>query len=130
MKKNLLSFFIPTFLFFVSQAQLVSYSLQESYTIAELQAFLDNSGFALPIPPQYDVDVYQVVYKTPYKHIDSLITTSGIVAIPKNVSCASLLCTWGHGTFSKRSESASYQAAERPITFLFCRFRRCSNSNA
>jgi hypothetical protein len=119
MKKFLLSFFIPTFLFFVSQAQLVSYSLQESYTVAELQAFLDNSGFALPIPPLYDVDVYQVIYKTPYKHIDSLITTSGIVAIPKNVSCASLLCTWGHGTFSKRSESASYQAAERPISFLF-----------
>jgi hypothetical protein len=119
MKNKLLSFIVATLFFFVSQAQLVSYNLQESFTVAELQTFLDNSGFSLPIPPLYDVDIYQVVYKTPYKHIDSLINTSGIVAIPKNVPCASLLASYGHGTWSKRSESASFNAAERPITFLF-----------
>lgn len=120
MKKLLLAF--ATLSFFIGQnkaQRLVSYTLQESFTVAQLQTFLDNSGFALPIPPQYDVDIYQVVYKTPYLHIDSLINTSGIVAIPKNVPCGSLLASYGHGTFSSRNESASYNAPERPITFLF-----------
>lgn len=119
MKKTLLSFLTLTLLFSISKAQLVSYSLQESFTIDQLQTFLDNSGFALPLPPRYDVDIYQVIYKTPYKDIDSLITTSGIVSIPKNLSCPTILCTYGHGTFAKKTQSASIDAAERPIVYLF-----------
>lgn len=114
--------FIAFSLSFSVKAQLVSYQLQESFNIPDLQAFLDNSGFALPLTPQYEVDVYQIFYKTPYKHIDSLVTTSGIVAIPKNVACPSILTAYGHGTFTKRTQSASFNAAERPITFLFAGF--------
>lgn len=104
------------------KAQLVSYNLQESFTKQELSTFLNNSGFSLPITPKYEVDVYQILYKTPYKHIDSLIVTSGIVAIPKAVDCPSLLAAYGHGTFSARNTSASFDAPERPITFLFAGF--------
>lgn len=119
MKKLLLSIFTLFFFTGFNNAQLVSYTLQESFTVAQLQSLLDNTGFALPIPPQYDVDIYQVIYRTPYKHIDSLITTSGIVAIPKNISCPTILVTYGHGTFAKKTQSASIDAAERPIAYLF-----------
>ena len=122
MRKYILSLALSFLVFWGANAQLVSYNLQESFTIQELSTFLNNSGFALPIAPKYEVDVYQIFYKTPYKHIDSLITTSGIVAIPKDVECPSLLAAYGHGSFSARSNSASYNAPERPITFLFAGF--------
>ncbi|MEX2590371.1 MAG: T9SS type A sorting domain-containing protein [Chitinophagales bacterium] len=122
MRKIILSLALSISIVFGIKAQLVSYSIQDSFTKQELRTFLDNSGFGLPITPKYDVDVYQIFYKTPYKHIDSLITTSGIVAVPKNKDCPSLLAAYGHGTFSERNSSASYNAAERPITFLFAGF--------
>lgn len=121
MKKIYTTLFILSCII-ITKAQLVSYNLQESFTKSELQTFLDNSGFGLSLLPQYEVEVYQIIYKTPYKHIDSLIETSGIVAIPKNVSCASPLVAYGHGTFSTRNNSASYNAPERPIVFLFAGF--------
>lgn len=119
MKKTALLLTISLLLSLATNAQLVSYNLQESFTTQELSTFLSNSGFGLPVTPSYEVDVYQITYKTPYKHIDSLITTSGIVAVPKNQDCPSLLVAYGHGTFSARNNSASYNAPERPITFLF-----------
>lgn len=119
MQKTILSLALTLLVSLAVQAQLVSYNLQESYTTQQLSDFLDNSGFSLPVTPNYEVDVYQIIYKTPYKHIDSLITTSGIVAVPKNQDCPSLLAAYGHGTFSARNSSASFNAPERPITFLF-----------
>lgn len=121
MNKFLYTFLI-LFSFVSLKSQLISYKLQESFTKSELQSFLDNSGFQLPLLPQYEVDIYQIFYMTPYKHIDSLIETSGIVAIPKNVPCGSSLIAYGHGTFSNRNESASFNAPERPINFLFAGF--------
>jgi hypothetical protein len=104
---------------FTANAQMVSYNLQQSFTKSELDSFLSLSGFALPIQPQYDIDVYQVIYKTPYKNIDSLVNASGIVVIPKNTLCPSALGCYGHGTFAKRVEVPSYEGPERPIGFFF-----------
>jgi hypothetical protein len=102
-----------------AQAQLVSYTLQQSFTKSQLDSFLATTGFALPVTPQYDIDVYKVIYKTPYKNIDSLVNVSGIVVIPQNTPCPSALGCYAHGTFSRRVEVPSLQGAERPIGFFF-----------
>ncbi len=102
-----------------SNAQLVSYRIQQSFTANELDSFLSTTGFALPILPQYDVDIYQVIYKTPYKHIDSLVNASGIVVVPKNLLCPAALGCYAHGTFAKRLEVPSYEGPERPIGLFF-----------
>lgn len=119
MKKSILFVFAFTCIYINATAQLVSYTLQQSFTKAGLDSFLSNTGFALPIGPQYDIDVYQVIYKTPYKHIDSLVNVSGIVVIPKNTPCPSSLGCYAHGTFSKRTQVPSYEGPERPIGFFF-----------
>src|SRR6188508_175432 len=98
---------------------MVSYHLQISYTVAQLDSFLDASGFSLPIAPQYAIDVYQVIYKTPYKHIDSLVNASGIVVVPKDRTCAMAMGCYAHGTFTRRDEVPSYNGPERPISFFF-----------
>jgi hypothetical protein len=102
-----------------STAQMVSYHLQQSFTTTQLDSFLNTSGFSLPIAPQYDIDVYQVIYKTPYKHIDSLVNVSGIVVVPKNVGCPMALGCYAHGTFSSRLQVPSYDGPERPIGLFF-----------
>ncbi|MES2621843.1 MAG: T9SS type A sorting domain-containing protein [Bacteroidota bacterium] len=107
------------FLHYTSSAQLVSYHLQQSFTVFSLDSFLSLSGFSLPIAPQYDIDVYQVIYKTPYKHIDSLVNASGIVVVPKNVACPVALGCYAHGSFAKRLEVPSYEGPERPIGLFF-----------
>jgi len=118
--KKLFSAFIILFLFqYSSKAQLVSYHLQQSFTAHELDSFLSTTGFSLPIAPQYDIDVYQVIYKTPYKHIDSLVNASGIVVVPKNVACPLPLGCYAHGTFANRLQVPSYDGPERPIGFFF-----------
>lgn len=117
--KNYLLFVITLFLFANSNAQLVSYALQVSYTVAQLDSFFAANGLTLPIQPQYGIDVYQVIYKTPYKHIDSLVNVSGIVVFPKNTSCPSGLGCYAHGSFSRRDQVPSYNGPERPIGFFF-----------
>lgn len=117
--KRYLLLAITLFFFGNSNAQLVSYSLQVSYTVAQLDSFFTANGFTLPVPPQYDIDVYQVIYKTPYKDIDSLVNVSGIVVFPKNTTCASGLACYAHGSFSRWDEVPSYNGPERPIGFFF-----------
>jgi hypothetical protein len=118
--KHIFSFLSFIFIFTYSAlAQMVSYSLQQSFTKLELDSFLNTTGFSLPIAPQYDIDVYQVIYKTPYKHPDSLVNASGIVVVPKNTICPSALGCYAHGTFSSRLQVPSYQGPERPIGLFF-----------
>ncbi len=114
--------FTPLFFFFfitAVQAQMVRYTLQQSFTKTQLDSFLQTTGFSLPIAPQYDIDIYQVIYKTPYKHIDSLVNASGIVVFPKNTVCPSGLGCYTHGTFTRRDQCPSYNGPERPIGFFF-----------
>jgi pimeloyl-ACP methyl ester carboxylesterase len=118
MKKLSASLFAVLFTLMVN-AQMVSYTLQESFTIAQLDSVLSATGFALPISPQYDIEVYQVIYKTPYRHIDSLVNASGIVVFPKNKTCPSALGCYAHGTFTKRVQVPSYEGPERPIGLFF-----------
>lgn len=101
------------------RAQLVSYDLQESFTASQLDSFLTTTGFNLPVSPQYAIDVYHVIYKTPYRHIDSLVNVSGIIVFPKNALCPSALGCYAHGTFTRRDQVPSYNGPERPIGFFF-----------
>lgn len=118
--KKIFTILYLTFVYSLSNAQvLVSYSLQESFTKNQLDSVLSVTGFSLPIQPQYGIDVYQVIYKTPYKHIDSLVNVSGIVVIPKNATCPSALGCYAHGSFSRRDQVPSYNGPERPIGFFF-----------
>lgn len=119
MKKLFTAFAFLFFLQHNSNAQLVSYQIQQSFTANELDSFLSTTGFSLPVLPQYDVEVYQVIYKTPYKHIDSLVNASGIVVVPKNTPCPAALGCYAHGTFAKRLEVPSYEGPERPIGLFF-----------
>lgn len=118
--KKLLPFCIACLLFIVSaKAQLVSYHLQQSFTKQQLDSFLNTTGFSLPVSPKYDIDVYEVIYKTPYKHVDSLVNCSGIVVIPKGVPCGCPLGCYAHGTFTQLYEVPSHNGPERPIGFFF-----------
>ncbi len=118
MKKFTAAFF-ALFFALICNAQMVSYTLQESFTKSELDSSLGATGFSLPIPPQYDIEVYQIIYKTPYKHIDSLVNASGIVVFPLNRACPSALGCYAHGTFTKRTQVPSYEGPERPIGLFF-----------
>lgn len=114
--------FYALFLLYAFQpvkSQLISYNLQQTFTAAQLDGFLSGTGFSLPVAPQYNIAVYQVLYKTPYKHIDSLVTASGIVVVPTNSTCPSALGCYAHGTFARRTEVPSYDGPERPIGFFF-----------
>lgn len=117
--KKIYTALLLVFSLFFANAQLVSYKLQQSFTKTQLDSFLAVVGFSLPVAPQYDIEVYQVIYKTPYKHIDSLVNVSGIVVVPKNTTCPSALGCYAHGSFSRRDEVPSYNGPERPIGFFF-----------
>lgn len=117
--KNIYTLVFAILLFMTSSAQLVSYTLQQSFTKTQLDSFLSSTGFNLPVSPQYDIEVYQVIYKTPYRHPDSLVNASGIVVFPKNAACPSALGCYAHGTFTKRTQVPSYEGPERPIGFFF-----------
>ncbi len=119
MKKSLFLLVVAVSGWLGSDAQMVSYVLQQSLTKEQLDSTLSATGFSLPVPPQYDIEVYQVIYKTPYKHIDSLVNASGIVVFPKNNPCPSALGCYAHGSFSKRVEVPSYEGPERPIGLFF-----------
>ncbi len=119
MKKTVLTFAVSLLFAGFCSAQLVSYTLQQSFTKTQLDSFLNSTGFSLPIGPQYDIDVYQVIYKTPYKHPDSLVKVSGIVVVPKNSDCPSALGCYAHGSFSRWDQVPSYNGPERPIGFFF-----------
>jgi len=117
--KKIYSTFLFAAILLSANAQLVSYKLQQSFSKTQLDSFLAVVGFNLPVAPQYDIEVYQVIYKTPYKHIDSLVNVSGIVVVPKNTTCPSALGCYAHGSFSRRDQVPSYNGPERPIGFFF-----------
>jgi pimeloyl-ACP methyl ester carboxylesterase len=120
MRKISTVFILFLMLQFSAKSQLVSWRLQQSFTVAGLDSFLSSTGFSLPISPQYPVDVYQLIYKTNYKSIDSpMVNASGIVVVPKNTPCPMAMGCYMHGTFSRWDQVPSYNGPERPIGLFF-----------
>lgn len=92
-------------------AQIVSYQKIDSFTISDLENILSNAG-APPglIQIEYEVDYYQVIYLTPYRHPDSLVQASAGLAIPRNTDCSVPIASYAHGTTAKQLKGASTQA--------------------
>ncbi len=92
----------------LSAQTLISYSLLRSFTKAQIDSVLNANGIpASFISLQHDVDIFKVLYRTPYKHPDSLVQASGALAVPRGVACGVPLAMWGHGTETKVSTAAS-----------------------
>lgn len=104
----------------LAQGEVVGYYKIDSFTIAESDTLLMNFGSPPGIiVPAFDVDVYKVLYKTPYRHPDSLVTVSAALAVPKNLPCGVPLAEYFHGTTSKRTEVPSYGSAEMKLGVIF-----------
>ena len=111
-------FILFSVLFFTqANAQLVSYEKIDSFTVAELQALIDGIGFGNLITPEYDVDIYRVLYRTEF--LDSTTLVSGVLAVPKNVVCKVPLVCYQHGTSSKKNNVPSYDGDEINIAIFF-----------
>jgi len=92
----------------ISSQTVISYTLLKTFSKAQIDSVLTSNG----IPPgvvdiKYDVDIFKVLYRTPYKHPDSLVQASGAIVLPRNVGCGVPLAMWGHGTESKINNVAS-----------------------
>ncbi len=107
MKRALLTTFFC--LIYVSAfSQLKSYELLKSYSLEDLQAFMVDLGVPPSvISPEYPVDIYKVLYNTPYKHPDSLVQASGAIAIPRT-SSAIPIAAYQHGTQAKKANTPSH----------------------
>lgn len=81
------------------RGELVSDSLIETYTLAEIAAEYATLGlpqFAAPI--EYEIDVYKIVYWTLNAQGNGLTTASGAIMIPKMYPCGSTLVMYNHAT--------------------------------
>src|SRR5207244_924185 len=87
-------------------------------SIGRIDTILANNGGTLFFHPDYAVDFYRVLYTTPYKNVDSLVTASGAIAVPRNASCALPLAGYYHGTVSNRTGVPSYQSQEATVGVL------------
>lgn len=115
MKKNLPILVIAILICSESRSQLVSFTKIDSFTVQQLDSLLTAIGIGVFIQPEYAIDFYKVLYKTPYKHPDSLVRASGAVMIPKNVDCPLPLGAYLHGTASERTGVPSYKSPESNI---------------
>lgn len=110
---------LPLFFIGFARSQVtVSYELIQSYTIAEIQDIIDGIPLVgLFIEPTYEVDFYRVHYKTEY--LDSFVTVSGALALPKGMDCKAPIYSYQHGTTSSKLDVPSYGSAELNICLLF-----------
>lgn len=65
---------------------------------------------------KYDVDIYRVTYKTPYKNNE--IIASGIVVLPRTTDEVGMLC-FNHGTIASNSEAPTQLGISNQQWFLF-----------
>lgn len=103
-----------------AQGELLSYTKIDSFDFNRIDSLL--LAFGAPpgvVVPEYEVDIYRILYTTPYKHPDSLVTVSGAVAIPRNMVCPLPMSAYFHGTASKSTNVPSYKSTEMNIGVMF-----------
>lgn len=103
-----------------AQGELLSYTKIDSFDFNRIDSLL--TAFGAPpgvVQPEYEVDIYRILYTTPYKHPDSLVTVSGAVAIPKGLVCPAPMSAYFHGTASKSTNVPSYKSTEMNIGVMF-----------
>jgi len=85
---------------------LVSASPIKTLTKTGLQTLAAQNGAASTTGPMlYDVDFYDVTYKTTYNSVS--INASGLLAVPKNMPVAPALLSAQHGTIFSDAEAPS-----------------------
>ncbi len=102
-----------------AQGEIVSYTKTNTLSLAQLDSVLGRFGAQGLIQPQYEVDIYKVLYRTSYRTVNNLVTVSGAVAIPKNTECPVPMALYMHGTTSLRTGVPSYGSDEMNIGILF-----------
>lgn len=111
--------FLAMYLGTFAQGEIVSYYKINTLNFTQLDSILNIFNAQGLIAPSYELDVYKVLYKTPYRHIDSLVTVSGAMVVPKNTECPVPFSIYMHGTASNRTGVPSYGSTEINIGLLF-----------
>ncbi len=102
-----------------AQGEIVSYTKTNTLTIADLDSVLASFGAQGLLTPEYELDVYKVLYRTPYRTLNNLVTVSGAMVVPKNTQCPVPMAMYMHGTASDRTGVPSYGSQEMNIGLLF-----------
>lgn len=102
-----------------AQGEIVSFTKTNTLSITQLDSVLGIFGAGGIITPTYELDVYKVLYKTPYKTLNNLVTVSGAMVVPKNTECPVPMSMYMHGTASNRTGVPSYGSSEMNIGLLF-----------
>lgn len=102
-----------------AQGEIVSYTKTNTLSIADLDSVLGIFGVQGVLTPAYELDVYKILYKTPYRNANNLVTVSGAMVIPKNTECPVPFSMYMHGTVSERTGVPSYGSTEMNIGLLF-----------
>ena len=107
-----------------NRGDIVSTTLIESFTLADIQTFIDdNIGvvFGSNFNPQYGVDVYRVVYLTNDARGENLVEASGALVVSQSLNDTVPLMSYQHGTSSRKIDvpsSGSEQTQEVWIGIL------------
>ena len=96
-----------------AQGQVVQYELTNTYTLQDINSFLNSLNIPQGlIVPKYEVDIYRVTYITRNASNTDTTRATGMLAIPKNVSCPLPIASYQHGTTTLRYDVPSYGSSE------------------
>lgn len=83
----------------------------------DLRTFISLSGLDIPAEAmKYDVDIYKITYRTPYKN--SEILASGVVVLPRTTDEVGMLC-FNHGTIAANSQAPTQLMLNNQQWILF-----------
>jgi len=103
-----------------AQTRLVSYQYQSSHTKADVQTILNNFGVPAGfIKPEFDVEVYKVLYITRNAQNTDTCTASGALVVPVTNGCPLPLVAYHHGTTLERYGVPSYGSDEIFLGIIF-----------
>lgn len=107
MKKLFPLFLFAAISFSLSSQVTISRTLITSLTKVQLDSTLDANGIpSLFVGTVYDIDVYKLIYNT-VNYDSTPITASGLMIVPKNISCKMPLVSYQHGTTSRKEDGIS-----------------------
>ncbi|MBL4587062.1 MAG: hypothetical protein JKX84_08420 [Flavobacteriales bacterium] len=113
-----ISFFVLSFIFSTANAQLISYTKVDSFSVERLKQRWKNQGIPLFISPVKNaVDVYDIMYYTTYGD-GSQVVASGIYFVPINPKKAAPLLIYNHGTTIRPQRKLGFNGEDQ-ICLMF-----------
>ncbi len=101
----------------ISYSNLVEAELFRSRTASELQSFIEIGGVNIDFSElKYDVDIYKVTYKTPYKSTE--IIASGLIILPVTTEPVSMI-SFQHGTIAAHADAPSASTPQSTSLILY-----------